>query len=101
MATDRSNEEVGRQHLMIAVQFKETDEVFANPGKGWMPFRRLPEGEPRLPCSVAYTRWDWCELEPVEREYAWQLIDKSMEAWSKRGVSLPGQLFAPFSTPSR
>ena len=68
----------------VVTNFRETDETFANPGQGWMTMRRLPDGPGRFPYSVAYFRLNWEELEPVEGQYSWRLIDEAIAAWAKR-----------------
>ncbi len=67
----------------VVTKFEETDEVFQNPGQGWMTTRRLPNGPGRFPYSVAYFRLNWEDLEPVEGQYRWHLIDEPLEAWFK------------------
>jgi hypothetical protein len=68
----------------VVTTFRETDETFANPGQGWMTMRRLPDVPGRFPYSVAYFRLNWEELEPVEGQYNWRLIDEAIAAWAKR-----------------
>ena len=68
----------------VVKTFRETDETFANPGQGWMTMRRLPDGPGRFPYSVAYFRLNWEELEPIEGQYNWRLIDEAIAAWVKR-----------------
>jgi hypothetical protein len=71
----------------VAVTFHETDALFRNPGQGWMVHRRLPPaGEPRFPCSVAYFRLDWADLEPEEGKPDWRLLDEAIAAWKARGA---------------
>ncbi len=72
---------------IVTVRFKQTDKVFANPGKGWMAFYRMPPPrEPRLPYAVTYFRLNWGDIEPTEGEYDWALIDDPIKAWSKHGT---------------
>jgi len=73
---------------MVTVRFTQTDDLFANPGKGWMTSQRLPRRTPRLPCSVAYFRLNWGDIEPVEGKPKWELIDESIEAWQKQDVRI-------------
>ncbi len=68
--------------------FPETEETFANPGQGWMTTRRLPDGPGRFPYSVAYFRLNWEDIEPVEGQYNWQLIDEPLAAWTKRDARI-------------
>jgi hypothetical protein len=64
------------------------DTLFANPGQGWMSQQRNPRGEPRFPCSVAYIRFNWVDVEPVEGQYNWKLIDDVIAAWKPRGAAV-------------
>lgn len=70
------------------VTFRETDALFANPGTGWMCQQRSPKGEPRFPCSVAYIRFGWADVEPAEGQYNWKLVDDVIAAWRPRGVAV-------------
>jgi hypothetical protein len=70
----------------VTVAFRETDAVFANPGKGWMTGRRL--AEPRFPTTVTYFRLIWADLEPAEGRFDWSLIDTPIEAAQKRGMRI-------------
>ncbi|NQT16206.1 MAG: DUF4832 domain-containing protein [Planctomycetes bacterium] len=76
------------QPRTVTVQFSETDDLFANPGKGWMTSQRMPRRETRLPCSVAYFRLNWGDVEPAEGEIRWELIDESIDAWAKQDVRI-------------
>jgi hypothetical protein len=73
---------------MVTVRFSETDELPVNPGKGWMTSQRLPRRQPRLPSSVAYFRLNWGDIEPVEGEPKWELIDESIDAWAEQDVRI-------------
>jgi len=72
----------------VRARFTETDDTSANPGKGWMTSQRLPRRTPRLPCSVAYFRLNWGDIEPVEGKPKWELIDESIGAWQKQDVRI-------------
>jgi len=72
----------------VTVEFSETDQLVANPGKGWMTSQRLPGRTPRLPCSVAYFRLNWGDIEPVEGGPKWELIDESIAAWEEHDVRI-------------
>lgn len=76
------------ENLQVVKRFRETDEMFVNPGQGWMTMQRMPHGDGRFPYSVAYFRLNWDELEPAEGQYDWRLIDESLQAWGKRGVRI-------------
>jgi hypothetical protein len=73
---------------MVRTRFREVDTLFANPGQGWMSQLRSPSGEPRLPCSVIYIRFNWAEVEPEQGRYDWKLIDDVIAAWKPRGVAV-------------
>ena len=66
--------------------FSEIDDLFPNPGQGWMAFGRMPGKEPRFPCAVAYFRLNWEELEPEEGKHNWKPIDEAADAWQKKGA---------------
>ena len=72
----------------VVKRFNASEETFANPGQGWMVSQRLPRGEGRFPYSVAYFRLDWAEMEAVQGQYNWRLIDESLQAWGKLGVRI-------------
>ena len=72
----------------ITVRFAETEDLLTNPGRGWMTSQRLPRRKPRLPCSVAYFRLNWGEIEPVEGQPKWELIDESIDAWAAHHVRI-------------
>ncbi len=70
------------------VTFREVDTLFVNPGEGWMSQNRSPKGEPRFPCSVAYIRFHWADVEPAEGAYDWKVIDDAIVAWKSRGAAV-------------
>jgi len=72
----------------VVKEFRETQDTFANPGQGWMTTQRLPGSPGRFPCSVAYFRLNWEDLEPAQGQYNWQLIDEALAAWAKRDVRI-------------
>lgn len=72
----------------VTTKFREVDTVFRNPGKGWTSFRRLPGGDTRLPCSVAYFRLNWADVEPEEGKRDWRLIDEAIGAWDRKGATI-------------
>jgi hypothetical protein len=73
---------------MQRVTFREVDVLFANPGEGWMSQQRNPKGEPRFPCSVAYIRFHWADVEPAAGVYDWKIIDDAIAAWKARGATV-------------
>ena len=76
---------------LVRVQFREVDTLLANPGQGWMSQQRTPRGEPRFPCSVVYIRFNWADVEPVEGNFNWKLIDDVIAAWKPRGAAVAGR----------
>jgi hypothetical protein len=70
------------------VRFREVDTLFANPGQGWMSQQRNPNCETRFPCSVAYIRFDWTDVEPQESQYNWKFLDDAISAWKPRGAAV-------------
>ena len=72
----------------VTVRFAESDDLSANPGKGWMTSQRTPRRDPRLPCSVAYFRLNWGDVEPAEGKIRWDMIDDSIEAWAEKDVRI-------------
>ena len=50
----------------VRTRFRETDDLVANPGQGWMSQQRRPKPEPRFPCSVVYIRFNWADVEPEQ-----------------------------------
>ena len=70
------------------VRFREVDTLFANPGQGWMSQQRSPTRVTRFPCSIAYIRFDWADVEPQEGQYNWKFIDDVISAWKPRGAAV-------------
>ena len=62
-------------------RFREVDKLFANPGQGWME-------DSRFPSSVVYLRYNWAEVEPVEGQYNWRLIDDAIAAAKSRSAAI-------------
>jgi len=73
---------------LVVRQFREVDTLFANPGQGWMSQQRSPKTDPRFPCSVVYLRFNWADIEPVEGQPDWRLIDEAIAAWKPRGAAV-------------
>jgi len=96
----------GQADGTVRKTFAETEALFANPGKGWMAFARMPWREPRFPCSVAYFRLNWADLEPEEGRFQWRLIDEAAAAWKARGARVAFRIMTtnahsagPYSSP--
>ena len=62
--------------------------LFTNPGQGWMSQQRSPRGEPRLPCSVVYVRFNWADAEPEPGQNNWKVIDDAIAAWKPRHAAV-------------
>jgi len=73
---------------LVRLRFREVDTLFANPGQGWMSWRDSLRAESRFPCSVAYIRFNWADLEPEQGRYNWKPIDGMIEDWKSRGVAI-------------
>lgn len=58
-----------------------------NPGKGWVLYGKADQtpSESLAIGSLGYTRYNWSTVEPKEGEYHWEIIDRDLEGWSKRG----------------
>jgi len=72
---------------MITVTPKQSTGVFLNPGKGWflLNFRGSATDyseETLALCAVGYQRFNWCDIEPEESKFRWELIDSGIEAWA-------------------
>lgn len=70
----------------VTVRFRETDDVFQNPGKGWMCGASAKA--PRFPCSVVYVRFNWVDAEPEEGRFDWALLDGPLAAARARGAAV-------------
>jgi hypothetical protein len=106
----------------VVVRPKESDEVLANPGIGFMTFQRFngdalnagkrwTEGYPIVyqerndiaekvnypATSLAYFRIYWRFIEPTQGKYDWGLIDKALETAAARDQTLLLRI-APYGT---
>jgi len=86
------NTEVSLLGPVVTVQPKEIHDILYNPGMGFADFGfgygnpPPPEQIPRQ--TVAYFRWSWADLEPVEGEYNFALVDRVIEQARAKGESL-------------
>jgi len=74
---------------VFVVKPEETDEILNNPGMGFTTFHSFDgdvQGYPRS--SVAYFRWYWKDLEPVEGQFQWGLIDNALRRAHDHGQTL-------------
>jgi len=72
----------------VSVDLEETDELLANPGIGWETFERFADEDPNLaglPSGVAYFRFYWREIEPVEGEIYFARFDECLDRARKAG----------------
>ena len=75
----------GAENHWSETRFKESDSLFSNPGQGWMAFGNTA---PRFPCSVAYLRFSWEDLEPSEGHYQWKRIDDAIASRKARNIAV-------------
>ena len=102
----------------VVVRFHETDELFTNPGKGFMTFQQFngdtasalqgccgdfrqdypfplnTDSDGNLvnidypQTSIAYFRFYWRFIEPEERQYRWDIIDRTLKTAQERGQTV-------------
>jgi hypothetical protein len=76
----------------VTVRPTEIDDILYNPGMGFADFHfeigsPLPPGQhPRS--TVAYVRWYWADLEPVEGQYDFRRVDSVIEQARAMGETL-------------
>jgi hypothetical protein len=78
----------------LIVEPEPTDELLTNPGMGFETFNcfkgdernRVAENYPE--CSIAYFRFYWSKLEPLEGAYNFNLIDSLLEKGQQNGQDL-------------
>lgn len=76
---------------MIAVQPEETDELLANPHRGWQTFHRFADEDKNLaglPSGAAYFRFYWREIEPAEGQIDFGKLDSLLARARKAGQKL-------------
>ena len=86
---------------IVTVRPASTDEVLDNPGMGlyayqysnrlWAYGSRLKPGDTMdwFPgVNIVYFRVPWCELEPAEGDYRWDIIDSVAQNWIARGKQI-------------
>lgn len=56
----------------------DTEDVLLNPGKGFV-LRHSMDSSYDDVVSIVYYRFNWCDIEPEEGEYNWDIIDKKIE----------------------
>lgn len=108
MPTDGYHAEAASEPLAqrnVTVQPQEIDEILYNPGMGFADFHFGQFGRPmtreEYPRStVAYFRWSWTELEPVEGEYSFALVDRVIEQARAKGECLAFRIVVEYKTGS-
>jgi hypothetical protein len=84
----------------VIVYPQEIDEILYNPGMGFADFHfgfghsLAREEYPRT--TVAYFRWSWADLEPVEGEYNFGLVDHVIEQAKAKGESLAFRIMVEY-----
>lgn len=76
---------------MIDTALTLSDEILMNPGKGWLIYgdgsnlNTLPTGAVQK-AAAGYNRFEWAQIEPVENDYHWEVIDNAMANFAARGL---------------
>jgi hypothetical protein len=86
---------------VISVHPVEIDDVLYNPGMGFADFHfgafskpAVPEQYPRS--TVAYFRWSWADLEPLEGQYNFDLVDQTIAQAKSRGETLAFRILSDY-----
>lgn len=68
--------------------FDEDDSPIANPGQGWMAWRRTgwDESRAKVAVGIIYERFYWSDLEPDNGVYDWTQLDGLLEFAASKGV---------------
>ncbi len=65
----------------VAVQPRQSDELFANPGMGWQTFHHFADEDENLaglPSASAYFRFYWSQVEPEEGKIDFDMFDEML-----------------------
>ena len=79
---------------------REITDTLYNPGMGFADFHfgfdhpPAPGTYPRS--TVAYFRWSWADLEPAEGQYAFDLIDHTIEQAKAKGERLAFRVMSEY-----
>ncbi|MBI5534019.1 MAG: DUF4832 domain-containing protein [Deltaproteobacteria bacterium] len=76
------------------------DDILINPGIGFADFGWNPPPAQYPAGSVAYRRWTWAELEPVEGQYAFAMVDKEIADAKAKGEDLAFRIMTAYDTSS-
>jgi len=89
---------------VVTVQPKEIHDILYNPGMGFVDFHfgfgHPPPHEDIPRQTVAYFRWSWADLEPVEGEYNFSLVDRVIEQAKSKGESLAFRIMVEYKAGS-
>lgn len=93
--------QTGTQESVVTVRPKDTGELFANPGMGWVLhfYDNIPANYgSRLEYSdtlddfpalgVIYLRIPWSYLEPEEGVFTWSVVDTPAQRWIAKGKQI-------------
>lgn len=86
----------------VTVHPREIDDLLYNPGMGFTDFHfgfgHPPSVEEYPHATVAYFRWPWAELEPVEGQYNFALVDRVIEQAKAKGETLAIRIVSEYKT---
>ena len=63
----------------------DNQEVLLNPGKGWVLYNSKETDKYNDVISIGYTRIDWCDIEPEEGVFNWNIIDEKIANYKNKG----------------
>jgi hypothetical protein len=73
----------------VTVRPTEIDDILYNPGMGFADFHgNAPPLDEHPTPTVAYYRWTWAELEPVEGQFEFDLVDGVIDDAKAKGETL-------------
>jgi len=85
---------------LITVYPVQIDDILYNPGMGFADFHfgfDHPPSPAQYPRStVAYFRWSWADLEPVEGEYNFRLVDDVIAQAKAKGETLAFRIMTEY-----
>lgn len=85
---------------LVTVYPAEIDDILYNPGMGFADFHfgfGHPPSVSQYPRStVAYFRWSWADLEPVEGEYNFRLVDDVITQARAKGETLAFRIMTEY-----
>jgi len=91
--------------VTVTVRPKEISDILYNPGMGFADFH-FGRGDPPPPSeyppqTVAYIRWTWDELEPVDGRYNFGLVDDAIRRAQAGGKAIAFRIMSVYegSTP--